>query len=34
MDPVSPMKIRLGSKLWGKKPAQAPIKTAEIMAGG
>ena len=32
--PESPIKIRAGSKLWGKKPAQIPTRMAQIIAGG
>src|SRR5699024_10835045 len=34
MAPESPMKMRAGSKLCGRKPRQAPSRQAEIIAGG
>src|SRR5882757_2193981 len=34
IEPESPMKMRAGSKLCGKKPRHAPASTTEITAGG
>ena len=34
MAPESPMKMRAGSKLCGRKPMHAPSRQAEIIAGG
>ena len=30
MDPVSPMKMRAGLMLWGKKPMQIPASSAQV----
>ena len=32
IEPESPMKMRAGWKLWGRKPAHAPARTAAISA--
>ena len=34
MEPESPMKIRAGAKLCGRKPAHTPTSTVEMIAGG
>ena len=34
MEPESPMKMREGSKLWGRNPAHIPTSAAAMMAGG
>ena len=33
IDPLSPMKMRAGLKLWGRKPRHAPASTAAISVG-